>query len=136
MIRLSALSDGTQASDRRNEVAMSEVLPRSAEVTLTGCLSMTKVRASPRYEGAALLTACGERCQRLLQLDRLTSNASGTARSENKSRMSSMRSVGVSTVGSEAARAPISCRDRPYQERPADMARLQMRVGIPESMKS
>jgi hypothetical protein len=50
--------------------------------------------------------------------------------------MSSMRSVGVPTVGSEAARAPISCRDRPYQERPADMARFQMRVGIPESMKS
>ena len=35
------------------------------------------------------------------------------------------------TVGSEAARAPISCRDRPYQERPADMARLQMRVRDP-----
>ena len=57
MIRLSALSDGTQSSDRRNEVAMSEVLPSSAEVTLTDCLSMTKVRASPRYEGAAVLRA-------------------------------------------------------------------------------
>ncbi len=42
----------------------------------------------------------------------------------------------MSTGGSEAARAPIYCRDRPYQERSADMARHQMRVGIPESMKS
>ena len=42
----------------------------------------------------------------------------------------------MSTGVSEAARAPISCRDRPYQERPADIARRQMRVGIPESMKS
>ena len=57
MIRLSAPSDGIQASDSRNEVAMSEVLPSWAEVRLTGCLSMIKVRANPRYEGAALLTA-------------------------------------------------------------------------------
>ena len=50
--------------------------------------------------------------------------------------MSSVRSLGLSTGDSEAARAPIYCRDRPYEERPADMARHQMRVGIPESMKS